>query len=351
MKVLLCGGGTAGHITPLLAVSAALKKNLKVKFLYVGSTFGLEKKLAQKYQVPFSGILAGKWRPYFSWLNFLDLVKTFIGIIQTFFILLFFRPKVVLAKGGYVTFPVLFWLKFFKIPLVIHESDAVMGRANRWAVSRAAKICLGFPLSYYCDLPLDKIVYTGTPVLPEFFTFASSVNQPPTILITGGSQGSQKINQLIGEILPSLLEKYRVIHLAGPKNYETLKAQNIGHHHYKLIGFSEEMAKLLASADLVISRAGANTLAEIAALSKSSILIPLPGAASDHQADNAAVFQKASAAVVLKEENLTSGSLLSIINRLMEDEATRRLLGHHAHEFAQKDSAQQIVDILFEVTQ
>lgn len=169
MKILLTGGGTAGHAWPIILVAKVLQKNKRAKILYIGSRQGIEKKLAHIYQIPFLSILCGKKRAYFSLSNYWDLVKIFFGIIEAFFILIFFRPNVIFAKGGYVTVPIIFWLRFIKIPLVIHESDVVMGRANLWALKYAQKACLGFPIEHYRqNLPIGKLTYTGIPVSNDF---------------------------------------------------------------------------------------------------------------------------------------------------------------------------------------
>lgn len=347
MKILLTGGGSAGHAWPIILVAKSLKKNQRVKMLYLGSRQGVEKNLAKEFNIPFMVVLSGKRRVYFSFSNYWDLFKIFIGIIQVFFILIFFRPNVIFAKGGYVTVPIIFWLKFFKIPLVIHESDVVMGRANLWAMKWAKKVCLGFPLEYYKqNFSLDKSIYTGIPVQPEFLQTAIISGERPKILITGGSQGSSKINDLIFEILPELLKKYEVWHLSGKRDFS--KLSEFKNPSYRLLDFTLEMPKLMRDADLVIARAGASTLTEIAATGKPSIIIPLESAASDHQNANARVFQSRNAAVVLSEKNLTASSLLVIINNLISDEPMRKLLGHHAHSLFQKNAIEEIISAIFE---
>ncbi len=345
MKIILTGGGTAGHIYPIVAIAQNLKRNSRIKFLYIGSRQGPEKKIASVFEIPFKGLIVGKWRNYASISNFWDLFKTFAGLIQAYFILTAFRPDVIFAKGGFVTFPVLYWARLKKIPVVIHESDVVMGRANVWAAEFAKKICVGFPVKFYQQAPTEKLVFTGIPVRHEFFAPSVS-NNPPVLLITGGSQGAHRINQIIKEILPELLKKYMVWHLSGQADYEDLKND---HPNYHLEAFSDEMPKLVTRADLIISRAGATTFAEIGAAQKPAILVPLPTAAADHQTANAKVYEEAKAAVVISQNALTSSSLLSIINRLMEDKEILKLLGHHAGQFAQRDAAGQIVDVLFEV--
>lgn len=350
MKILLTGGGTAGHAWPVILVARHLTKNKRVQILYVGSRQGIERKLAKESQIPFRAILSGKRRTYFSFSNLWDFFKIFIGIIQAFFILLFFRPKVIFAKGGYVTVPIIFWLRFFKIPLVIHESDVVMGRANLWALNFARKVCLGFPIDCYRqNLPIGKLVYTGIPVHPDFLQTPIRAGERPKILITGGSQGSSKINDLISQILPDLLQRFEVWHLSGERDYRGLSV--FKNHHYHLFDFSLEVPKFMRDADLVITRAGASTLMEIAATGKPSIIIPLETASNEHQVENAKVFQNKNAGVVVSEKNLTANSLKVIIDNLINDEPMRELLGHHAHGLFQNKAAEEIITCLFEAVQ
>jgi UDP-N-acetylglucosamine--N-acetylmuramyl-(pentapeptide) pyrophosphoryl-undecaprenol N-acetylglucosamine transferase len=345
-KIILTGGGTAGHITPILAICEVLKRNHQVEFLYVGGRNNLEKDLAEKNNLPFKGIVTGKCRNYFSFSNFIDFFKVIIGIIQSFFLILSYKPNIIFAKGGYVAFPLVFTAKIFKIPLVIHESDTIMGKSNRYAISYARKICLGFPVKYYRDLPIEKTIYTGTPVVKAFFTDYKEKNSRPTILITGGSQGSEKLNNIITEILPELSENYEIYHLTGEKNIEEQRKKFVNEKYHSL-GFTDQMAELMKKADLIISRAGANTLAEISAQGKAVILVPLPSSHLNHQEINANIYEEANAAVNLSESHLTSSSLGSIINRLMEDDKLRGLLGESAKQFSRNDSVQEIIDILF----
>lgn len=351
IKILLTGGGTAGHISPIVALSQSLDTNKRVKVLYVGSRTGLDRELASKYKLNFKGIFTGKRRNYFSLSNGWDLFKIFIGIVQSYFIVKFYSPNVVFSKGGYVSYPILFWVKRFKIPLVIHESDSVLGKANVYALKFAKKVCLGFPLDSYQDIPLEKSVYTGIPVRREFF--GGDITEENTILITGGSQGSQILNKRVLEILDELLKKYKIIHIVGKNNIEKIKEEVKMHvlrqnPNYELIDFTEEMPLFMKRSSLIISRAGANTLAEISATGKPAILVPLTTASADHQSKNAQIYQDHNAAVVLSEGGLTGSSLLSIINQLMTDENTRKLIGHHAEAFARRDSVEEIIEILFQ---
>lgn len=347
-RILLTGGGTAGHTWPIILVAKSLLKNRRLKILYVGSRQGIEKKLARESQIPFKAIMTGKRRAYFSFSNFWDIFKIFGGILQAFFILIFFRPQIIFAKGGYVTVPIIFWLRFFKIPLVIHESDVVMGKANLWAAKFARKVCLGFPIEFYEQkLPLQKLVYTGIPVQPDFLEVPIKSGPRPKILITGGSQGSSKINHLVAEIRPDLLLRATIWHLAGERDYQ--KLSQFKNPFYHVFEFSFEMPKLMRDADLVISRAGASTLAEISAAKKAAIIIPLESAANEHQKANAQVYFKKNAAVVISEKNLTANSLKEICFHLLDDEGMRQLLGHHAHGLFQAKATQEIVNVIFEV--
>lgn len=354
INVLVTGGGTGGHITPLIAVVEELKKN-DCDILFVGSGNELEKKVAKKYNLKYKQIFSGKFRRYFSWENLIDPFKILIAIVQAKWLLLFNRPDVIFSKGGYVGFPVVLAGWILRIPIVIHESDVMMGLANRWSVKFAKKVCVGFPLENYKEIPLDKIVYTGNPIRKEFnlpIAYRQShivnnkndkpyaISHKPVILVTGGSQGSRFINQTIAAMLFDITRKYHIIHIAGKNDHEWLKKNSWP--DYELYDFTDKMPEFIEKADLIISRSGANTSAEISALSKPSILIPLPSSANDHQIANAKVFEKNNAAVVLSEEGLTADSLKDIIDRLMEDKKMLREIGKNANNLSQPNSAQEI---------
>lgn len=354
-KIILTGGGTVGHISPIIALIEVLKKNSRIDYLYVGSRNGPECEIAKKNQIKFKGIFAGKRRNYSSFSNFIDFFKIIFGLIQAYFILIIFKPDVIFSKGGYVAFPIVFWAKRFKIPLVIHESDTVMGSINVYASKFAKKICVGFPIENYqnTNINFDKLIYTGTPLRKEFYNTKPVKPEKQTILVTGGSQGASKINNLILEILPELVKTFEIYHLIGKNDFENIKAclkAKFSDENYHPMDFTENMADLMNKADLVISRAG-STVAEISALGKASILIPLPSAHMDHQTKNAQIYADKNAAVLVSEKNLTAGSLLSIIKRLLEDDEFRLLIGHHAKEFATENATQDIIDILFKVSE
>jgi UDP-N-acetylglucosamine--N-acetylmuramyl-(pentapeptide) pyrophosphoryl-undecaprenol N-acetylglucosamine transferase len=346
-KIIVTGGGTGGHVVPLMVVVNELKKN-NWDILYVGSGAEIEKETAKKENIKYRSILVGKWRRYFSFDNFKDPFKIMLGFFQALFIIISFRPAVIFAKGGYVTFPVVLagWLT--NVPIVIHESDVAMGVANQWEAKMAKKICVGFPIENYQNIPLDKIVYTGNPIRKEF-TENYSLNDTnkkndrnlQTILVTGGSQGSRFINQTIAALLKDLTKKYYVIHVAGKNDYEWLIKNRWP--NYELYNFTDKMPELMKKADLIITRAGMATLSEIAVLGKPSILIPLPTSANNHQLANAKIYEKNNAAVVASEKGLTPDNLKSIIYHLMGDKKMMKEIGHKAQELSQPNADIAIV--------
>lgn len=342
MKILLTGGGTAGHIFPIIAIIEKIRKQ-GIDYLYVGSA-GMEAKIAKANQFNFKQIPVGKWRNYFDLRNITDLFKTFFGLILGYFLLKKYRPDVVFAKGGYVTFPVLYWVKKMHIPLVIHESDVVPGRANSWAGSFAKKICVGFPLNNYHNFFNDKLIYTGTPTRSVFFEKKQNLNLKPIILVTGGSQGAKKINEEIIKIKPQLLGKYEIYHQVG----ETNDDKNQNENSYHQFGFNENLAELMAKADLIIARAGATTLAEIAALAKPAIIIPYPFAAHNHQLENAKLYKNAEAIELINEKELDSDLLLKKIDLLMSNKELRQKLADNLNKFAKPNSAEEVLRILIE---
>lgn len=346
INILITGGGTGGHVVPLLAVAEELKKHT-ADILFVGSGLEMEKEAAKKLDIRYKSILSGKLRRYFHWQNFIAPFKILLGFFQSLAIILSFRPRVIFAKGGYVTFPVVLAGWLMRISIIIHESDVVMGLANRWEAKMAKKVCLGFPVENYRHLPLNKIVYTGNPLRKEFLQKDTRYkiqdrNKLPTILIIGGSQGARFINQSIASLLDKLTKKYYIIHIAGKNDYQWLKKNSWP--NYELYDFTDKVLELMEKADLIISRAGANTLAEISILAKPSILIPLPTGASNHQGENAKVYEKNNAAVVVSESGLTPESLKDIIERLLEDKKMLMEIGNRAKELSQPNASEAIAE-------
>lgn len=314
-RIVLTGGGTAGHVTPNIALLPALKRE-GYEIHYIGSYEGIEKSLIEELNIPYHGISSGKLRRYFDPKNFSDPFKVMKGYLEAASLLKRLKPDVIFSKGGFVSVPVVLAAKRKKIPVIIHESDITPGLANKLSIPSANKICANFPetLKY---LPEGKAVLTGTPIRQELFSgnkilgldFCGFNRTKPVILVVGGSTGSAAVNAAIRNALPDLLPKYQVVHLCGKdkldKNYEGIS----GYIQFEYI--KNELSNLLESADLVISRAGANAICELLALRKPNLLIPLSAASSrGDQILNAASFEKQGYSYVLKEEDLTKESLL-----------------------------------------
>lgn len=322
-RIVLTGGGTAGHVTPCIALLPELKKE-GYDIQYIGSYQGIERKLIEEYNIPYHGISSGKLRRYFDPKNFSDPFKVIKGYFEAGKILKQLKPDIVFSKGGFVSVPVVMAAKKHKIPVIIHESDMTPGLANKLALPSATKVCANFPetIKY---LPADKAVLTGTPIRKELFSgnklrgldFCGFTANKPVILVIGGSTGSRAINEIIRGMLPTLLRDFQIIHLCGKDNLDERLNDTEGYVQYEYI--KEELSDLLAAADLVISRAGANAICEILALRKPNILIPLPAASSrGDQLLNAESFERQGYSLVLKEEDLSLTRLLQAIETVLD---------------------------------
>ena len=320
-KIVLTGGGTAGHVTPNIALLPELKK-LGYDIHYIGSYDGIEKKLIEEFDIPYYGISSGKLRRYFDPKNFQDPFKVIKGYSEASRLLKKIKPDVVFSKGGFVTVPVVLAAKRRNIPTIIHESDITPGLANRICIPCATKVCANFPETLE-HLPKGKAVLTGTPIRKELFSgnriagldFCGFTANKPVILIIGGSLGSAAINSAVREVLPRLLEHYQIIHLCGKDKIDPSLEGISGYVQFEYI--KKELSDLLDCSSIIISRAGANAICEILALKKPNILIPLPAASSrGDQILNAASFEKQGFSYVLKEEDLTSETLIKAIERV-----------------------------------
>ena len=318
-KVLLTGGGTAGHVTPNMALVPELKK-LGYDILYVGSYDGIEKKLIEDIGVPYKGISSGKLRRYLSMKNLTDPFRVVKGYSEAKKIVKEYQPDVLFSKGGFVSVPVVLAAKKYKVPIIIHESDMTPGLANKISIPYAKMVCHNFPETAN-HLPENKSMLTGSPIRKELMTgnrltgldlCGFSANKP-VIMVTGGSLGSEAINKAVREALFTLLQKYQIVHLCGKgKTDETLNKMD-GYVQFEYI--KDEMKDIFAMSDLVISRAGANAICEIQALKKPSILIPLPASASrGDQILNANSFEKQGFSKVLQEETLSTQTLIEAID-------------------------------------
>ena len=318
-KIVLTGGGTAGHVTPNLALIPSLQE-LGYEIHYIGSYQGIEKKLIENAGIPYHGISSGKLRRYFDVKNFSDPFRVLKGYGEALKILKTYKPDVVFSKGGFVAVPVVLAAKHFKIPTIIHESDMTPGLANKICIPSAAKVCCNFPetLNY---LPKEKAVLTGSPIRKELLEgdrlsglqYTGLSANRPVILVIGGSLGSVTVNNAVRKILPKLLPQYQIIHICGKGNLDQSLINTPGYIQYEYV--DAPLKHLFAAADLIISRAGANSICEILALRKPNILIPLSAAASrGDQILNARSFEKQGFSTVLEEENLTEDSLYQAIS-------------------------------------
>ena len=369
MKILFTGGGSGGHFYPIIAVAEAIndlvreRKLLEPEMIYAAPE-PYDREMLIANGVKFVPTSAGKIRNYFSVLNFFDYFKTVWGVLRSVLRIFFLYPDVVFGKGGYASFPTLLAAKLFKIPVVIHESDSVPGKVNKWAGTFAKKIAVSFPeaAGYF---PKDKVAYTGNPIRKSIlvpardgaFEFFKLSKELPVIYITGGSQGAQALNESLLAALPQLLEKYQIIHQTGDDNLadisnraKVVMGDNLNLARYHPVGYVNDLATRMAAgaASLVISRAG-STIFEIASWGLPSILIPLPTAAGDHQTKNAYTYARAGACVVIEQNNLTPGLLVSEVERILSHEPIKHAMSNAARAFARADAASLIAAALLDI--
>ncbi len=318
----MTGGGTAGHVTPNIALFDSLQKD-GYEIHYIGSYEGIEKGLIENKKIPYYGISSGKFRRYRSWKNLTDPFRVLHGFFQARRLLGRIRPNVVFSKGGFVSVPVVMAAKTRHIPVIIHESDLTPGLANKLAMPSATKVCCNFPetLPY---LPKEKAVLTGSPIRQELLhgnkqaakDFCGFTGDLPILMVMGGSIGSVYINNAIRGCIDTLLTKYQIIHLCGKGNIDESLKDKKGYAQFEYI--SENLPDLFAAADLVVARAGANSICELLALHKPNILIPLSRNASrGDQILNANSFAKQGFSAVLEEEEVTSEKLMATIDDVM----------------------------------
>lgn len=348
--IVLTGGGTAGHVTPNIAMLPKLKE-MGYQVSYIGSYEGMERKLIEDQGIPYYGISSGKLRRYFDWKNFTDPFRVLKGFGEAKSLLKKLKPDIVFSKGGFVTVPVVIAAKGCRIPVILHESDMTPGLANKLCLSSATKICCNFPETVD-NLPDHKAVVTGTPIRQELMSgsrekalaFTGFSGQKPVIMIVGGSLGSVIVNDAVRKILPELLPSFDVIHLCGKNKLDPSLENKEGYRQYEYI--SKELSDLFALSDLIISRAGANAICEIKALKKPNLLIPLSAKASrGDQILNARSFERQGFSVVIEEEDLTDQSLLKGITNLYEH---RSDYISAMEQSQQKDAISQIVDMFEE---
>ena len=378
LRILVTGGGSGGHATPALATVAAIKTiadrdgTWQPTFLYVGSYTGVERQLARGAAIPFTAIATGKLRRshnllgHFSWRNLLDALRLPWGVVQALRAVVRFRPHVVLSTGGFVCVPSVIAAWFLRVPVITHEQTVQMGLANRIASRFARRIALTFD-SARDDLPArfqSKAFVTGNPVRPIIFSGQRAAaialaglegdDDLPTLYITGGALGAQHINRAVAEALPDLLSLCRVIHQCGRQTVDHVPLverlrqdraalpSHLQDRYYVVDFVADEIGDIYALADAVVSRSGAGTLAELFALGKPSLLIPLVPTGGDEQRRNAQHAQQAGAAVIIEQADLTGDRLVGAVRELLTNGEMRNAMSRAATGLAKPNAAREL---------
>ena len=373
MRIVLTGGGTGGHFYPVVAVAESIREIVKERKLldpeiYFFGPDAYDERALFDNDVVFVRTPAGKVRRYFSLLNITDAVKTVVGIVKTLIKLYQLFPDVVFSKGGYGAMPTLIAARILRIPVLVHDSDAIPGRATLFAAPFAKKIAVSFDeaTEYFPEALRSKVALTGNPVrhdivhpakdgAHEFMELADPV---PVVLILGGSQGAQVINDTVLAALPDLVQRYQVVHQTGETHFtqvsETAKVildKNERRYRYKPFGYLSPLALKMAAgaADVVVSRAGAGGIFEIASWGVASIIVPLPSAAQDHQRFNAFAYARSGACIVLEQANLAPHLLISEIDRLFTNPKARNDMAEAALKFAKPDASRVLAEGLLDL--
>lgn len=359
MKIILTGGGTGGHLVPLITVAGKIKEKApETEFVFMGPKGKMEQEILGPTGIRTRKIMSGKMRRYVSGYTLIDIIKIPIGIIQALFWLLVEMPDAVFSKGGYASLPVVIVAWMYRIPVMIHESDVNPGMANSMLSKFVERVAISFPEAekYF---PSSQVVLTGNPVRSDItqgdpqkareayhFTDMKKV-----IFVLGGSQGARAINNKILDILPELMHKYQIIHQTGEANFNEVKTKAgvLGikpgrEGYYAMAFYGEEIKDILALSDLIITRAGASTLSEIAAVKKPAIVIPLSTSANNHQRMNAYSVAKNGGCLVLEEDNIGSNMLLEKIEEVMNNEELRQKMANNIAVFYHPDAADKIAE-------
>lgn len=348
-KIVFTGGGTAGHVTPNIALFPYIKKEGYEAF-YIGSYNGIEKRLIEDFDVPYYGISTGKFRRYFDLKNFTDPFRVMKGYSQALKILKDLKPDIVFSKGGFVSVPVIRAAASLKIPCIIHESDMTPGLANKLCISVATKVCCNFPetIKY---VPSGKAVLTGSPIRSELTTgsklaaleLCGFTANKPVIMVIGGSQGATSVNIMVREALPKLLEEFQVVHICGKDKVDNLMLNIPGYKQFEYL--KADLKDVFAMADIVVSRAGANAICELLALKKPNLLIPLQAGSRGDQILNARSFEEQGFSMVVREDYIDCDILTDKIRELYE---TRQIYIDKMCKSNQLNSVSSIVNLIKE---
>lgn len=369
MRVVLVGGGTGGHFYPLIAIAEALvdtrvSSGLHPDLYYMGPN-PYDADALLKLGIRFIQCPAGKQRRYASFLNFVDVFKIAFGLVVAACKLFWIYPDVIISKGGYTSVPVIFAASFLRIPIIVHESDSVVGRANAYGAKHARYVAVSYAETASL-FPKEKVALTGVPI--RHVLLSEPVEDPrkllalqgdiPLILILGGSQGAERVNDLVLEALDELLPAFHVIHQTGTAHFDSVRTTAttlikdeilLSRYHPAAFLTPDVLNLAYYAAAIVISRSGSGSIFEIGAHAKPSILIPIPEEISHDQRSNAYSYARAGAATVIEEGNLRDGLLMAEISRIMSDRSVYEGMSTAAQNFAPRDAARKIADIALDI--
>lgn len=351
-RIILTGGGTAGHVTPNIALIPRLLE-LGYDIQYIGSYQGIEKELIQPFGIPYHGISSGKLRRYFSVQNFTDPFRVLKGFGEAKRLIKELQPDVIFSKGGFVSVPVVLAGKHNKVPTIIHESDMTPGLANKLCIPVARKVCCNFPETLK-SLPAEKSILTGSPIREELLhgnkeaarKLCGFHSDKPVLMIIGGSLGSAVINQSVREALPKLLDDFQIVHICGKDKIDNLLLKTPGYKQFEYV--KDDLKDIFAMADIVVSRAGANAICELLALKKPNLLIPLSaGASRGDQILNARSFEAQGFSMVIDEDYLSPGLLIEKVHALY---GSRQTYIDAMGKSRQTNAIPSILEIINEIT-
>lgn len=325
-KIVLTGGGTAGHVTPNIALLPGLKE-LGYEIHYIGSYEGIESKLIADFDIPYYGIATGKFRRYLDPKNLSDPFRVIKGFTEARKILKQIQPDIVFSKGGYVSVPVVRAAASLKIPCIIHESDMTPGLANKLCIPVAEKVCCNFPETMQY-IPKEKAILTGSPIREELskgnkiaaLDLCGFDANTPVIMVIGGSLGAANVNKAVRDALPELLKDFQVVHICGKDKIDNMLLTTKGYKQFEYV--KTELKDIFAMADVVISRAGANAICELLALKKPNVLIPLMAGSRGDQILNAKSFESQGYSKVLMEDDITNQLLIDTVHELYFNKRT-----------------------------